>query len=325
MSRNRQMPRYRLAAAGLAIVLAAGLAVLAGRRPGDLHPRLIQVRTTPSAGRIGDPIRVAARVALPRNWHLAGQTQWRLPANMILHSHGRRRSGLGWRTAAWNLWFVLQAHDLGRYPAISARVPLADDAGRTASLELTVPPIDIHPRFADEDPGQLQMAAETLAEGRAGKRPPWTRPLPLGGAALLLAAAAGLATRWRRRRRRGPPSTPQATAAAELAALEQRLPLPPPHFFEALAHILRRYLAARCRLPAEELTTAELAAELQRQPTVFSDQQKAGLAEALRRTDKGRFSGAEVPQQDMAGALAKARELVLETAAAANGSADAHV
>jgi hypothetical protein len=140
--------------------------------------------------------------------------------------------------------------------------------------------------------------------------PEVTNPWPgaaLAAAVVLVGGAAGVAW-WRRRRSRPAPELPPAEwARAELDRLAKR-DAADPAAADALADVLRGFLARRFRLDAEGRTTAELLARLRTLP-LPADALTAWQA-LLERCDLARFARLGFGADEWGVVLDRARDLV---------------
>lgn len=124
-------------------------------------------------------------------------------------------------------------------------------------------------------------------------------------AVLALLVIAGLFT-WlylRSRQQRPPPIDPQAAARAELAAAAQAAD--DERFALLCSNALRRFIAARCGLPASSQTSAELCAQLP-----LPADGKARIAEFLERCDGVKFARQALSAEQRSELLNTARALM---------------
>ncbi|MCI0457999.1 MAG: hypothetical protein L0Z62_13630 [Gemmataceae bacterium] len=142
----------------------------------------------------------------------------------------------------------------------------------------------------------------------------WWVWVAAGSGALLLAALALFLVRRQAPRR---PSLPPAQwALRELGRLAENTPASAEEverFHTALAAILRRYLEAQFRLPAERRTTPEFLEAARRSPELSAEQQ-ALLGEVLACCDLAKFARVRPTAEECQATVTAARRFVEQTA-----------
>jgi hypothetical protein len=179
--------------------------------------------------------------------------------------------------------------------------------GHETPVEIAWPPLTVRVTTT------IPRADVDEAHGVTGPEPaPPLPPTPLRdwliAAAVLLGLAVTILVAWRRRRRRPVPEPPaDVWALAGLDRLATRDPADPAAA-DALADLLRGFLARRYGLDAEGRTTAELLARLRPlplAPDVFTSWQAL-----LERCDLARFARLGFTAEEWAHAINQAREVV---------------
>ncbi len=174
--------------------------------------------------------------------------------------------------------------------------PAADS---TEPTEGAVPMTDIHgikpPEPAGFDPTPLYYAA--------------------AGAVILTAAILSFLI-WKHRRRRlrvstTPRFSPEETALAALDELANVEGMDPKLFYFRLSAVLRRYMEARYRIHAPEMTTEELLPEIKQ--LGMDPALRLGLRSLLETADPIKYAGLPASVRAMEDHLAFARRFVRET------------
>jgi hypothetical protein len=198
-------------------------------------------------------------------------------------------------------------------PAVRAR-----PGGRETPVEITWGPLAVRVTTA------LPRVDVDEARGVTGPEPaPAPPPTPLRDWLIAAAVALGLgavaALAWRRRRRRpAPEPPPDVWALAELDRLAAR-DAADPAAADALADLLRGFLARRYGLDAAGRTTAELLARLRPlslPPDVFTSWQAL-----LERCDLARFARLGFAADEWGRAVGRARDLVAASLPVSEASA----
>jgi hypothetical protein len=193
--------------------------------------------------------------------------------------------------------------------------PLRYRAGKDELREVKWEPLHVRvaTRIKKVEPGSAEGI--TGPEELPTERPRAWWPWAAAGGGVLLLAALGFVL-GRKRSRRTPPLPPDQWALRELTRLGEREPASAEEverWHTALSAILRRYLEAQFRLPAERRTTPEFLEAARRCEELTADQQ-ALLGEVLARCDLAKFARVQPPAEECRAALTAARRFVEGTA-----------
>lgn len=206
------------------------------------------------------------------------------------------------------------------FPAIVLKFKTAEGKEgefRSAAFQVKVDPLPAKP---GDKPGQLRGLKPPI-----GMIPLWL----VVAVALLLAAAATMIWRFERGRRAAgedggsAPARPAEVVARERLAALRSAPwlaqgeMKP--YYSELADILRRYLEARCRIPASDRTTAELIRELKSASLKRTDLLE--IREVLDASDMAKFAKAKPSAKEAETHWQTVHDLVERTTAVAAAAA----
>ena len=288
-------------------------------REGSRGPHRYRVRSelTPARVTLGDPATWKLRAELPSGARALGVARdsagpWMDVTAVREPKQGSGASGAG----AWEVEYRLRAFDLGRIPlprvAVVVSWPEPRPAGAPAADTLEFPPDTM-------TVDSLTTARSEAIEPDRGPIRPGLRAVDLalaGLAALLLVGAIVAAiVLWRARRRAvapetiAPPEPPEAPFQRAIGALRKDVDtLPRDVFYERLSLAVRSYVSAVTGAPALDLTTRELAWELERRGRWKSDAMRA-VVRTLDRSDLAKFARHEDPLGEARSALDEASSL----------------
>lgn len=291
-------------------------------REGSRGPHRFRLRSdlTPARVTLGDPAVWTLTAELPRDARALRVA--RDSAGPWMDVTAVREPGPGEELSAeggvLELEYRVRSFDLGRIPlprtALVVAWPDPRPPGAGAADTLEFPPDTV-------TVDSLTTAETSALETDRGPIRPGLRAVDLAvaaaGALLLLAAIAAGILLWRARRRKGagaapeaPPEPPEAPFRRALDALRGEVEiLPRDVFYERLSLAVRSYVAGVTGVPALDLTTSELARELERRGGRDPEAARA-LVRTLDRSDLAKFARHEDPLAEASAALDDARSLV---------------
>ena len=325
-----QLRPFRLASATLAValVLAAAGCQRGGTAPGSSleregarGPHRFRLRSdlTPSRVTLGDPATWKLRAELPSGARTLGVARDSAGSWMDVTAVHEPAAGspATATSGALTLEYRLRAFDLGRIPlpriALVVAWPEPRPAGAAAADTLEFPPDTM-------TVDSLTTARTEAIEPDRGPIRPGLRPvdLALAGIAALLVVGAIVAAilLWRRSRRRAvvpeaiaPPEPPETPFRRAIAALRKDVDaLPRDVFYDRLSLAVRSYVSAVAGIPALDLTTSELARELERRGPGRPEAVRA-VVRTLDRSDLAKFARHEDPLGEARSALDEASSL----------------
>lgn len=259
---------------------------------------------------IGDPVVFSVTVELAAGWQVADPGVARSLGQLeVLETEPALQTRLPGGGTRIVFRYVLSAYRVGDQTVPPVRVSLSGPRGEAAAAETTAHLVQVRSVvLPDEDPADIKPLKPQLAiPGLLGSE--LVRWIFAGiGAATVLVAGLAVALLVRRPRERSADGlTPAGRALAELEVLAA-LGLPEQgrsqEHYEQLTGILRRYVAARYRLPAGERTPRELRTEMER--AGVDPHQRATIYEILNEGEVVRFHGGRTYPAQARSALASA-------------------